>query len=207
MQTATALWEQVTGTGQDEAAKGMIIRFEMVAEMDQSKTDEEGRPVFVDKEYIEKRSMNDPFSVVHREVDAADKREFPHAYKAFKQGLADPISGTSLKEWTPIARSQAETLAFRGIRTVEQLADISDDGCTHLGHGYLTLRDKAKAWLLKAKDASQVTKMTAALAARDNEIATLKRQNEEILELLKQEAAAREESKKPFTRNKKEATT
>jgi len=207
MQTATALWQQVTGTGVDDAAKGLIVRFEMVAEMDQTRTDEEGRPVFVDKEYIEKRSLNDPFSTIHREVEAQDKRDFPHAYKAFKEGLADPVSGTPLKEWAPIARSQAETLAFRGLRTVEQFAEVSDDGCAHLGHGYLTLRDKARAWLLKAKDASQVTKMTAELAKRDNEIETLKRQNAELLEFMREEKEAREETKRGPGRPRKEATT
>jgi hypothetical protein len=177
----TELWQQVTGSMPDEAAKGMIVRFELVAVPNAEKTDAEGRPHFDDVEFIEVRSPNDHLSVVHRAVEEKDKRTYPQAYKAFKEGSADPISGTPLKEWPPIAKSQCEYLGFRGIRTVEQFADVSDDGVHQMGAGYLTLRNKAIAWLAKAKDGSQVTKMAAELQKRDVEIQNLQRQVSELI--------------------------
>jgi hypothetical protein len=177
----TELWQQVTGNLPDDAAKGMIVRFELVAVPDEARTDAEGRPHFNDVEYIEVRSPNDHLSVVHRAVEEKDKRMYPQAYRAFKEGAADPLSGTPLREWPPIAKSQFEYLGFRGIRTVEQFADVSDDGVHQMGAGYLTLRNKAIAWLAKAKDGSQVTKMAAELQKRDVEIQSLQRQLSELI--------------------------
>lgn len=181
MDAATQQWQQLFGSGQDEAAKGLVIRFELRPIEDEGKTDAEGRPVFVEKEFIEIRSPNDPLSVVEREVGARDRQLYAQAYKAFKEGMSDVLTGTPLKEWPPAARSQVDFLAFRGVRTVEQLVEVSDDGCQHLGHGYLTLRNKASAWLAKAKDASESTRMAAELQRRDVEIQNLKRQVSELV--------------------------
>jgi hypothetical protein len=174
------LWQQVTGSGPDEAAKGMIIRFEFQGLVDEAKSAEEGRPVYRDVEFIEIRSPNDPLSVVHREVTKEDRATYPQLYRAWKEGAADALTGTPLKEWAPIAASQAALLAFKGIRTVEQFVEVSDDGCHQLGHGYLTLRNAAIAWMKKAQDASSATKMAAELQARDSEIRALKNQIADI---------------------------
>lgn len=180
MQNATQLWQQVTGNLPDEAAKGLIVRFELVGEMDEKASAEQGRPVFSDFEYIEIRSPNDPLSIVHRRVEEKDKRIYPQAYKAWKEGSSDALTGTPLKEWAPIAKSQAELLAFRGIRTVEQFVEVSDDGCHQLGHGMLTLRNKAISWLTKANDAAAATKFAAESQAKDSEIRALKNQIADI---------------------------
>lgn len=174
------LWQQVTGTQPDEAAKGLVVRFEMFAEQDETASSEQGRPVFSEHEYIEIRSPNDPFSLVHRRATAKDRNQFPQTYKAWKEGVADPVTGTPLSQWTPIAKSQAEQLGIRGVRTVEQFAEVSDDGCAQLGHGWLTLRNKAQAWLAAAKDASGTTKLAAELSAANNEIRNLQRQVQEL---------------------------
>ncbi len=174
-------WQQVTGSMPDEAAKGMVVTFDMMGVMDEAKSAEEGRPVFVDKEFIEIRSPNDPHSVVHREVTREDRNTYPQAYKAWKEGATEATTGTPLKEWPPIAKSQVALLGFRGIRTVEQFCDVSDDGCQQIGHGYLTLRNAAQAWLKKAQDGSATTKLAAELQARDSKIRALENQIAEIV--------------------------
>jgi hypothetical protein len=194
-------WQQVTGSAPDEAAIGMIVTFEMVGLQDEAKSAEEGRPVFVDKEFIEIRSPNDPLSVVHREVTREDRNTYPQAYKAWKEGAEDATTGTPLKEWPPIAKSQAALLGFRGIRTVEQFCEVSDDGCHQIGHGYLTLRNAAQAWLRKAQDGSAATKLAAELQAKDSEIRALKNQVADILARIaeKDEAPAPKKSKQVQT--------
>lgn len=198
MQPADDLWKRVTGTGADEAAKGLNIRFELVGEMDEKASAEQGRPVFVDREYIEIRSPNDPFGIVHRLVEEKDKRLYPQLYRAWKEGASEALTGTPLKEWAPIAKSQAELLAFRGIRTVEQFIEVSDDGCHHLGHGFLDLRNKAMAWMRKAEDASATTKMAAELQAKDSRIRALEQQVADIVA----KQAEREESAPAPKKNK-----
>lgn len=177
------LWQQVTGTLPDEAARGLIVRFEMVAEEDETASSAQGRPVFVDREYIEVRSPNDPYSAVHRRVEEKDKRTYPQAYKRWKEGADEAVTGTPLKEWAPIARSQVEQLGIRGVRTVEQFAEVSDDGCHQMGHGFLTLRNKALAWLRKAQDASATTQLAAELQQANLQIQALQRQVQEMATL------------------------
>ncbi len=177
----TELWRKVTGSGPDDAARGMVIRFEFLGLMDEAKSAEEGRPVFVDKEFIEIKSPNDPYSVVHREVTKADRATYPQLYRAWKEGAAEPATGTPLKEWPAIAASQVALLGYKGIRTVEQFVEVSDDGCHQLGHGFLTLRNSAIAWSKKAKDGSDATKFAAEMQAKDSRIRALENQMADII--------------------------
>jgi hypothetical protein len=179
----------------------MIVRFELVGLMDDAKSAEEGRPVFVDKEFIEIRSPNDPYSVVHHEVTKEDRATYPQLYRAWKEGAADPTTGTPLKEWPALAASHVATLGFKGIRTVEQFVEISDDGCHQLGHGYLTLRNSAIAWLKKAKDGSDATKFAADLAQRDSRIRALENQIADIIE----KQAERDAESPPAPKKSKQA--
>jgi hypothetical protein len=155
----------------------------------------------VDKEFIEIKSPNDPLSVVHREVTREDRNTYPQLYRSWKEGAAEATTGTPLKEWTPIAASQAALLGFKGIRTVEQFCEVSDDGCHQMGHGYLTLRNKAQAWLLKANDASATTKLAAELQARDSKIRALENQIADII------ARQAERDEAPAPKKSKQAQT
>lgn len=176
------LWEQVTGSGTDEAAKGLIVEFEMVAVEDEKASAEQGRPVYVDKEFIRKRSPNDPLSEVHRAVEAKDLKEFPQAYKRWKDGAQEALVGTPLKEWAPIAGSQCQMLALRGVRTVEQFSELTDDACHQIGQGFLTLRNKANAYLKKAAEGADATRFAVAMTEKDKEIASLQRQLSELIQ-------------------------
>jgi hypothetical protein len=196
------LWQQVTGTTPDESARGLLVSFEYVAVMDDARSAEEGRPVFVDKEFIEIRSPNDPNSVVHREADHKDRATYPQTYKAWKDGAAEALSGTPLKKWTYISASQVALLGFRGIRTVEQFVDVSDDGCHQLGHGFLELRNKAQVWLKDAKDSSSSARHAAELEARDSRIRDLERQVKEIAT----RQAERDEQSPPPKKSKQQAS-
>lgn len=206
MQPANALWQSIGGTipngmQQDEAAKGLVIRFELQQIQDEAASEKQGRPVFVEKEIIEIRSPNDPLTIIEREVTPADRRTYPHAYAAFKENRPEQVVGTALREWPPIARSQADRLAFAGVRTVEQLADISDDGCAQLGHGYLTLRNNAIAYLKKAQDGSSTTQLVA-------EIQQMRIQNESLARQVRDLSAAldkRDEVATPATPKKGKA--
>jgi hypothetical protein len=108
-------------------------------------------------------------------------RDFPQAYKRWKDGAQESLVGTPLKEWPAIAGSQCQTLAIRGVRTVEQFAELTDDACHQIGHGYLTLRNKANAYLKKAAEGADATRFAAAMTEKDKEIANLQRQLSELI--------------------------
>jgi hypothetical protein len=53
--------------------------------------------------------------------------EYPEQYAAFMAGNEPVISGTPLAEWTPLNGSAMRELQYMGFKTVEQLAQASDD--------------------------------------------------------------------------------
>lgn len=158
----------------------LVIRFEMLAKEDESASARENRPVYRDVEYIEKRVPGDKLSIIFRPITDADRKEYAGQYKAWKEGLADPTSGTPLKEWPPVSRSQVEHLAHNGIKTVEDLANLTDGNAQGVGAGTLMLRQKAQDWLARANGGGQEAALRAELSQRDTHIATLTRQVEAL---------------------------
>lgn len=165
-----------------EQPKGLAIRFELVSKQ---VGEENGIPVFKDIEYIEKRIPGDRTNIVFKPLRDADKKEFAAQYQHWLATREDPKSGYPLKDWPPLVRSQVEQLAFHGVKTVEELANLSDSVCQSIGSGTLAVRQKAKDWLDRAKGAGPESALRAELDAKDNEIATLKRQFSELTALVR----------------------
>lgn len=92
------------------------------------------------------------------------------AYEAWKKGQDLPLEGTPIKGWLMISPAQQEILLHCNILTVEDLAEMNDEGAKRVGMGAIMLKNKAKAWLSQAKDKGPATM----------EIANLKKQNENL---------------------------
>lgn len=104
------------------------------------------------------------------------------AYEAWKNGHALPESGTALGAWPGIAPDTADALRMAGIRTVEEVAEMSDGIATRLPiPGLRDLRITAAAFL-KAADR---TKISTDLAKKDEELASMRAEMEEMRQLLK----------------------
>lgn len=108
-------------------------------------------------------------------------------FKAWQENQEDPESGTSVRDWPGLSPSQVRTCLDLGIRTVEQVAEMTEEAIQRIGMGGRALRAKAQAWL----DASDSTgKISEELAALREEISSLKQRDserEEELQLLRKE--------------------
>lgn len=137
-----------------EQDKKLAVRFFLKEREDQDASTEAGRPIFKEVEYVEIRApgKRDPLSC--RPATDMDKRRFAPHYERFQKRIEEPETGTPLREWPRISRTRVEELQFINVKTVEQLADISDLDAGKF-HGGLTLKAEAKAWLERAKE-SQV---------------------------------------------------
>lgn len=93
------------------------------------------------------------------------------AYNAWKNGQEIPLRGTPIKGWGILSPAQQEMLIQINCPTVEDLADINDEGLKRIGIGGLDLKNKAKAWLASMKDHGGATMKIASLEAEN---ATLK---------------------------------
>lgn len=115
--------------------------------------------------------------------DANDLREaIEPAYLAWKKGQDMPDSGTPLAAWNAITPELADILKARSIRTVEDIAELTETSMQRVPTpGIRRLRDQAKLFL-QAKDQ---TRVASDLAKKDEEIAALKAQMAEVMEALK----------------------
>ncbi len=143
---------------QAESDKSLAVRFYMQALRDESKSIEEGRPIFVDTEMIEIRVRGDRNNIVIRPVREDDKRRFRQAYGDFKANKERTVDGTPLTEWPAMSASMAEELRYLGFYTVEQLAEANEAALSKVP-GLLTMKNRAKLFLEFAKGISPIEQL------------------------------------------------
>ena len=108
-------------------------------------------------------------------------------YEAWKQGREAPIDGIPLAAWNGVTTEQAQVFRMKGVRTVDEVSKLTDTHMQNMGiPGLLNIRENAKRFL-EAQDKNVVTD---ALAKKDAEIAELRAQMAELVELVKEQKAA-----------------
>jgi uncharacterized coiled-coil protein SlyX len=160
---------------QAEQDSKLLVKFYYRTVPDAGKSEEQGRAVFKEQEYVSVRVPGRGRSGAVRPATARDKKRFERHYVAFKQRVELPETGTPLSEWPVVSRSLSETLAFMGIKTVEHLANIDDNIASGIMGGN-TLKRKANEWLERAKQDVSVDQLTDELAKRDTLIANMQEQ-------------------------------
>lgn len=76
----------------------------------------------------------------------SDPERFPREWAAFQAGRSGH-TGTSIYEWEGVTPGDARRFDLYGIKTVEQLAHVSDGNLAQLGMGALALREKARKFI------------------------------------------------------------
>lgn len=159
-----------------DADKTLLVKFFYKERPDEAKTLEEGRPVFKEVEYISIRVAGQRDVQACRPATLVDKQRFEPNYEAFKKRVEPPMEGMPLTEWPQIARSQIEQLSYLGVKTVEQLINVSDTNMSQLMGGQ-SLKRKAKDWL-------ELAGAETVIAERDELKAQVAKMQEQIAKLL-----------------------
>lgn len=136
---------------------GLYVEFYMEAIKDEEVSEKEGRPIFIDREFIKIIPVGDKNTVVCRPVRKTwegdvppDNERWPRQYAAFKNQQVQPVEGMPLDQWPPLTKSQVMMMKSANVHTVEQLCEVSDQNLGNLGMGARALRDKAKAYIENA---------------------------------------------------------
>lgn len=158
------------------------VRFERRSVEDTAATIREGRYVGKDMDFA---LITPPYSkdcVVHKvsnwlenvRRNVRDGRtpqtwleQWEKAYKMWSNGQEVPLHGTPIKGWGIISPSQQEMLVSINCLTVEDLADVNDEGLRRIGIGAIDLKNKAKNWLASLKDHGAVAVQMAALESEN----------------------------------------
>jgi hypothetical protein len=138
-----------------------------------------GRPIFKEFDFVRICVPGDNLTEIDTYANESHKARFPRQWAHYQNqvGSQEQIVGTPVEQWTLISRSQAEELKGIKFRTVEDIANCSDQQLQRIGmiagmspHAF---REKAKAFLNLANDSAQV-------AQREEELQALRAENDKI---------------------------
>jgi hypothetical protein len=155
------------------SAPPLPATFEIEAVIDEEATKAKGRPVYKDQEVITIRVGTG--DTRQRVVTDDDRRTYAAQYVAWKKRHSNPgaVEGFPLEQWAMIpGKAVVRQFADCGIRTVEQLAAMSDSRISEVGP-FMVLRQHARDWVESAGKVAPVAKLRAETEAMKARIQTL----------------------------------
>lgn len=111
------------------------------------KSKEEGKPCYVDVDFIKIKTLGHLQSEVVRELTEDDKIHYPDVWEAYSKQQNVETSGTSLSELPGVRKSRILELQAKGVRTIESLAAISDTNASKMGMDVIAIKRQAEKWL------------------------------------------------------------
>lgn len=150
--------------------KNLMVRFFMQPIKHEVKSQEEGRPIFIEIPYIEVITPGSRDNLVTEATENYQNR-FRRQWENFKLRQENPLEGTILSEVPWLTVSQVAELNALNIKTVEQLVNLPDSLAQKV-MGSHQLRQRAQRFLDAAKGEATNTKLEAQLAERDATIAS-----------------------------------
>jgi hypothetical protein len=138
-----------------------------------------GRPIFKEFDFVRICVPGDNLTEIDTYANDSHKARFPRQWAHYQNqvGSQEQIIGTPIEQWPLVTRSQADELKGIKFRTVEDVANCSDQQLQRIGmiagmspHSF---REKAKAFLNLASDSAEV-------AQREEELQALKEENAKI---------------------------
>lgn len=162
---------QIVGSGNNLVVQhgtdaGLYVEFYIESIHDEEASAEQGRPIYVDREFIKIIPVGDKNTVICRPVRFKEEGGVPPdtmrwaaKYEQFKRQGFVTQEGTPLEQWPILTKSQVMMMKSSNVHTVEQLAAVADGNLGNLGMGARELQEKAKIYLQQAKDGSGLEKL------------------------------------------------
>lgn len=194
-----------------ESPRPNYVRFEVRAVEDRARSLEEGRYIPRDvvfaivtpagtRDRLEKEAdewlKGIEEGVKQERIPAEWLTAYRNALENFRNGLENPETGTSIKDWPVATPSQIRILEDLNIRTVEDVAAMHDEALSRIGIGARALKERAKAWLESANDIGKIAGEIEKLRSTNSE---LEARNTALMERLEklEKAIVPKEAKKP----------
>lgn len=178
-----------------------LVSFFNEAIKNEFKSKEAGRPIYDDVLHIRKVVAGSRGEEIVNLATDDDKEAYPDEYKRFEDRESGPARhGTPLEELPGVPASFVKEMAGFQVKTVEEMAEVSDAQLSFMGPGAREKHDLAKAWLERSQGGQVHSQATARVAELESENEALKRQvadgsdaQAQIAELKKKLAEAEDE--------------
>jgi hypothetical protein len=166
-----------------------VIRFESRPERDDEASRAAGHTITKDVHYVSVQPKGErATSTEYRASNLARRdpvlwEQIRDGYERWKAGHEDPPDGTPLKGWTGCTQAQMYDLFNMNIRTVEDLAGLTDAQCQKQT-GFVTLRTKAQNYLKAAAGPGKAAEeLTALQAESEDQKALIASLTEQVMEM------------------------
>lgn len=158
-----------------------IIRFEERSEPDPAKSAAAGHPVYKTTHFACVRNPGSRDEWITKVNDNFFRQYGRASYDAWCKDQTQPVDGTPLELWPPIPKALVEEWKYFHVRTVEQLASLSDTNVQRMGMGVLEWRKKAVAWLEDAKTGAASQRLVSENERLTREVERLTRQVQDLM--------------------------
>jgi len=149
------------GPGHDDK---LHVHFYMKPRIDIEESTKANRPIYKDVAFVTVMIPGDKNNIVTAEVWDLHRRRWPQHWAQFLAGVKDQVVGTPLKVAPFLTEAHIEELAYFKIRTIEQLANLSDTNMTFMGAREMS--DAAKKYLLTVNGNEALMERIRALEAQ-----------------------------------------
>ena len=174
----------------------LAVQFYKKSVKQEDASNEAGRPIFKEFDFVRIMIPGDNLTEIDTYAQESHKQRFPRQWAYYQNQVAghEQIIGTPIEEWTLISRSQAEELKGIKFRTVEDVANCSDQQLQRIGmiagmspHSF---REKAKQFLNLATETAEVSQKEAELQALREENAKIKAETDAKLSKMQEQMEA-----------------
>lgn len=163
----------------------MTVGFYRKDVINAAKSREAGKPVYESRDYVKISHPGEAnLQVTDVPVNENHVQRFPRQWAQYQNGVQQVPDGVPITLLFPAHPHIATTLRGYNIHTVEQLANLSAQGISSIGMGALDWVNGAKRYMERASKGVDHHKFETMVAAKDQEIATLKRQMQELTQLV-----------------------
>jgi hypothetical protein len=111
------------------------------------------------------KPRGDMLTLAVRPIDEQEaQRQFPGEWQQFKMYMDTPTRGTPLHELPGATQSMIAILVLGGIRSIEDLVNVSPDVCQSMGMDAMQARKLAEIWIKRKSGASEEISLAERLA-------------------------------------------
>lgn len=162
-------------------AENLYVRFYQDKFLMGFKSEQAGHPVYDDMDFVEIMTPGDMNNIIQRPATERDIKQFSALYQSYKAGQEAPVEGIPLESWPRLTSATVANYKAMGVKTIENVANMSDQVCNKVAMGAMGDRTAAKAYLALAKDSALAQKQALELERQNATIDDLKRQVAELV--------------------------
>lgn len=167
--------ESIGNGNQPQQERGVYAEFSQKAKKI-AESGDNGLPVYDDRVWVEITPAGGN-TITTRWATEKDISRFQMQYTAFMKGVESPAEGLGIENWPSATPAEVKMLKQANVRTVEDLALLSESGLKNVGFGSRGLQNKARQFLAAAADSG---KLAAEMHHIETELESLKLRNAEL---------------------------